>query len=162
MKSNRPIIYKRWMGKQSVSSIVYLNSTYFEFENVHATTLMIVIAKVENMYNITSYKPVRITSITCYIVTNKRDSLRSIFYHVTNGPLRKVSANKAFAFSWLWYEWSCCSIYLEMLTCNQCMQLWCPFLLSVCLKGPPNLCTWKYMFWYAKSRHTNFTLIART
>lgn len=87
------------MGKQSVSSIVYLNSTYFEFENVHATTLVIVIAKVENMYNITSYKPVRITSITCYIVADKRDSLRSIFYHVTNGPLRKVSANKTFTLS---------------------------------------------------------------
>ena len=51
------------------------------------------------MYTRVGYKPARITSITCYILADKSYSLRSIFYHVTNSPLRKVSENKAFTSS---------------------------------------------------------------
>jgi hypothetical protein len=39
-----------------------------------------------------SLSPVRVTPIFSYVIADKRDSLRRIFYHITNSPLRKISA----------------------------------------------------------------------
>lgn len=105
-----------------------------------------------------SYKPFRITSITSYIVADKRDSLGCIFYHLTNSSLRKISANKPLLCS-LNMIWEVCWFtYLEFIlsTCNQCMQLWCPFLPSVCLKGHPSLCTWRYNPYEVKTKSKSY------
>jgi hypothetical protein len=36
--------------------------------------------------------PIRVASITSYVVDDKGNSLTSIIYHVTDGSLRKISA----------------------------------------------------------------------
>lgn len=36
--------------------------------------------------------PIRVASITSYVIDDKGNSLTSIIYHVTDGSLRKVSA----------------------------------------------------------------------
>lgn len=39
--------------------------------------------------------PIRVTSITGYVVNDEGNSLTSIIYHVTDGSLRKISAFKS-------------------------------------------------------------------
>jgi hypothetical protein len=39
-----------------------------------------------------SMSPIRVASITSYVVDDKGNSLTSIIYHVTDGSLRKISA----------------------------------------------------------------------